>query len=311
MSNLSAAAYDTYVEQLEHQPQQTESLLRDSGVIRFLPADSKTNNITGIGEINLAEVVGRNPDKHRVDYILDGRRMSKRRFSATVTMDAKDDINELFLDPTSAIYEELRNSKDRLIDRVAVSAATGTVTIGDDRVGFTQKTAAQDGVITIDAKSGLTYAEITKLTQNFINNSMGQKMMGTLICATGVENSRLMNEDKFINQDYIKSAPVEAGIMKKTGMYSVAYFPGSVDGGIQVIDPIIPEVDDAGTSVRLCPVMTPRSVAMALKIPQDLTVEPTPNKVNSKDITIEVWLEAMRVKGQYVQILKTTTADFS
>lgn len=311
MSNLSPAAYDAYVEQLEHQPQQTESLLRDSGVIRFLPADSKTNNITGIGKIDLAKVDGRNPDQHLVDYVLDGRRMRKDRFTATVRMDAKDDINELFLDPTSAIYEELRNSKERLIDRTAVGAAVGMVTIGDDTVGFSEKTAAQDGVITIDATSGLTYAEITKLTQNFINNSMASRMMGTVIGATGVENTRLMNEEKFINNDYVESKPVEKGIMKKASGYMIAQFPGSVDGGIQVADPIIPEVDDNGTQVRLCPVMTPRSIAMALKIPQDVTVTPAPGKVNSKDVTVEVWIQAMRVKGQYVQILKTTTADYS
>ena len=110
-----------------------------------------------------------------------------------------------------------------------------------------------------------------------------------------------MSEEKFINNDYISSRPVEKGYVDKLGTFNVVLFAGSVNGGVQVTNPILPE----GTTTRKCVVLAPKAIAMAMEI-GDIGVEKSANKVNSFDITIDFWINAMRTEGVKVQIVTTT-----
>lgn len=282
--------------------QQTESRLVKAGAIMYLPSKGKTNNMARIGRLELTEVNTRNPDKQYGDYNLDNRQFTKRRFTKTIQIDAKYDINELLKDPTSDILKQLNNAKERVIDRIAIAAAVGSVYVGAPDAAPSAITAATDGVITVTATSGFVYATVQAITQNFINSDLGyMDFSGSTICITGKENTDLMGEDEFINNDYISSRPVEKGIMEKAGAYRVELFAGSVNGGVQVTNPILPE----GSTTRSCVVLAPNSIAMAVEI-GDIGVEKSATKVNSYDITIDLWINAMRTEGVKVQIVTTT-----
>lgn len=282
--------------------QQTKSRLVSTGAIKWLPSKGKTNNMARIGRVELAEVNTRNPDKQYGDYALDNRQFTKRRFTRTVTIDAKYDINELLKDPTSDILTQLDNAKERMIDRIAISSAVGSVLVGAPDAAATSITAAADGVLTIDATAGLTYTTIQKLTQNYINNDVPLEVaLKATLALTGKENNQLMNEDKFINTRYIQGYPVEDGVMKKAGAYPIVLFAGSENGGLQVASPILPE----GATTRSCVSMAPESVAMAMEI-GEMGVEKSNTKVNSYDITIDLWINGMRTEGVKVQIITTT-----
>jgi hypothetical protein len=84
-------------------------------------------------------------------------------------------------------------------------------------------------------------------------------------------------------------------------MYDLIRFAGSVTGGAQVANPYLPEA----TTTRKCIVLAPQSIEVAMEI-GDLSVTDNPNKVNSKDITIDLWLNAMRLEGAKVQVISTT-----
>jgi len=282
--------------------QQSESKLVKTGAIMFLPSKGKTNNMARIGRVELVEVDTRNPDKQYGDYALDNRQFTKRRFTKTIQVDALYDINELLKDPTSDILTQLDNAKERQIDRIGISAAVGVVLVGAPDASPTTVTAAADGVITIDGTAGFAYTVTTAITQNFINNDVAMSdFQGATICITGKENTNLMSEEKFINNDYISSRPVEKGVMEMVGTYRVCLFAGSVNGGIQVNSPILPE----GTTTRKCVVLAPKSIAMAMEI-GDMGVEKARGKVNSYDITIDLWINAMRTEGVKVQVITTT-----
>ncbi len=110
-----------------------------------------------------------------------------------------------------------------------------------------------------------------------------------------------MGETEFINSLYISGQPVASGVMEKAGAYRVELFAGSVNGGITVTNPILPE----GASTRSCVVLAPESIAMSMQVAiQDVTKSAT--KVNSWDITIDLWINAMRTEGALVQIVTTT-----
>lgn len=282
--------------------QQTKSELESSGAIMYLPSKGKTNNMARIGRLELVEVNTRNPDKQYADYALDNRQLTKRRFTLTVQIDAKYDINELLNDPTSDILKQLVNAKARQFDRVCVAASIGAVLTGGPDTAPTSTSAATDGVITVDASAGLTYDKIQEITQNFINNELQYSMFkGSVLCISGKENTNLMGEVEFISNDFISSKPVEAGVQMNAGCYQVVMFAGSVNGGVTVTNPILPE----GVTLRDCVVLAPQSVAVAMELAV-LDVTKSATKVNSKDITIDLWLNAMRTEGVRVQKVQTT-----
>lgn len=282
--------------------QQTTSRLTGTGVIKWAPSQGKTVNQARIGRIELSEVNTRNPDKQYGDYALDNRQFTKRRFTKTIQIDAKYDINELLKDPTSDILRQLVNAKERQTDRVAIEAAVGPVLVGAPDAAPSSISAATDGVLTVDGSAGFVYTTVQKLTQNFINNDVPvETALQATLAITGKENNSLMGEDKFINSRYISGRPVEDGYMKQAGKYPIVLFAGSENGGIQVPNPILPE----GSTTRSCVIMCPQSILMASEI-GDMGVERSGSKVNSYDLTIDLWLNAMRLEGVLVQIITTT-----
>jgi len=300
--SIDQGAKLNFIDSFHELAQQTESKLVKSGAITFLPSQGKTNNMARIGRIELVEVDTRNPDKAYGDYALDNRQFTKRRFTRTVQIDAKYDINELLKDPTSDILKQLNNAKERVVDRIAVARAVGDVLVGAPDEAPSSLSAATDGVLTVTATSGFVYATVQSITQNFINNDVPySNFSGSTICITGKENTSLMGEDKFINNDYISSGPVEKGVMEKAGAYRVELFAGSVNGGVQVTSPILPEV----STTRSCVVLAPNSIAMSMEI-GEMDVMKSATKVNSYDITIDLWINAMRTEGVLVQIVTTT-----
>lgn len=300
--SIDQAALQNFMDSFHELAQQTKSKLVASRAIKFMPSKGKTNNMARIGRVELTEVNTRNPDKQYGDYNVDNRQFSKRRFTKTVTIDSKHDINELIKDPTSDILKQLNNAKERVIDRIAVAAATGAVLTGAPDTAPTSTSAATDGVLTVTATSGFVYATVQAITQNFINNDVDYDVFsGATICVTGKENTDLMGETEFINNQYIESRVVDKGVMDKAGAYRVCLFAGSVNGGITVVNPILPE----GASTRSCVVLAPESIAMAMEL-ADLSVSKSATKVNSWDITIDFWINAMRTEGVLVQIVTTT-----
>lgn len=291
-----------FAENFEKLIQQTNSKLVTTGVATMVNPDGKTYNMARMGKVELVEVAARNPDKQIVDYAIDNRMMSKKRFTRTVQIDAKHDINELLADPTSDLLAQLNAAKERVIDRVLYAAAIGPVLVGAPDAAPTSITAAADGVLTVDMTAGVTYAKINELTENFNNNELDFDMLvGSLICVTGKESTALMNEDKFINNDYLNNTNVADGRVRKAGMYDIVRFAGSKTGGPAVDSPIIPE----GTTTRTCAVLTPRCLKVAMKVAK-MEVEKSATKVNSYDLTVDFWIEAMRTEGAKVQLFTTT-----
>lgn len=300
--SIDQGALHVFQDSFHELAQQTKSRLVSVGAVKFLPSRGKTNHMSRIGRIELTEVTARNPDKQFGDYNIDNRQFTKRRFTKTIVIDAKQDINELLKDPTSDILKQLNNAKERVTDRIAISAAVGAVLTGAVTATPTSTSAANDGVITVTATSGLVYATINSITQNFINNDVQmEQFLGSTLCITGKENTDLMGEDEFINNDYITGRVVDNSIMPNAGTYKIVLFAGSVSGGITVVNPILPE----GATNRSCVVLAPQSIAMAMEL-ADLSVTKSATKVNSWDLTIDYWINAMRTEGVLVQIVTTT-----
>jgi len=273
--------------------QQTQSRLVGAGVAMFMASDGATHNFARMGRLELKKVDGRNPDKQYEDYSIDNRQFTKDRYSLTITVDAKDDINELIADPRSNIIRQLNNSKERIMDRVIVNSVVGTVKVGAPDTTPTEVTAANDGVVTVDASSGFTYEKYLEIRQNFINNDLDYSdFEGGVLAISGSEDTDLMGEIEFISSDYKETADKLR--------FKQVLFAGS-DATVTALNPVLPE----GATLRKCVVMAPEAVAVAMEL-GDLRVEKSATKVNSYDITIDYWIGAMRTEGVKCQIVSTT-----
>lgn len=302
LPEIDQAALNTFNENFYLLQQQTKSKLISGGIAKFGSPEGKTSNMGRMGRTELVEVFGRNPLKQFAEYNVDNRQYTKRRWTRSFILDAKTDVNELFKDPQSDLLTQLNYAKERVIDRMIIEAAIGNVTVGDPNGSTSIISAATDGVLTIDASAGLTYEKIQEITQNYNNNELDDDMIrGAIFAITGKENSALMGEEEFISNDYISGRPVENGFIDAAGVYRTARFAGSVNGGLTVANPVLPEA----STTRSCVVMAPESVVLAMKV-ADLSVEKHPDYVNSKVVSIDFWIGAMRTEGAKIQKVTTT-----
>lgn len=254
-----------------------------------------------MGKIELVKVDGRNPLKQYTDYSVDNRMLRKNRFTASVLLDEKHDVNELITDPTSYIMTNLLAAKNRVIDRVICASAIGPVLVGSPNGPQEFISAADDGVQTVDATSGVNYETYTSIIQTFVNSEITMDMIyQAKLLITGKENTALMNEDKFINTRYMPGYAVEKGFAKP-GALDFILFAGSVTGGNTVTNPILPEE----ATTRHCLALAPDSVAVSMELAR-LAVEQSATHVNSKELTIDFWINGMRTEGARVIDIKTT-----
>lgn len=301
-NTITPAMLQTFERAFHVAAQQKQTLLSGSGVVKYLTPEGKTNNYASMEAFELQEALGQNPNKIYGDYVTSNRQMSKRRFTKTIYIDDKDDVNELIADPTSYLVQGLVYAKNRVIDRIISDAASGAVLIGAPNTTPTSTSAASDGVKTVDATSGLDYSSIQNITENFINNDLTiDEIRGSVLAISGQENTALMGEEKFINNDYLNGSSVNAGIISSAGIYKTALFAGSVTGGSSVTNPVLKE---SGTT-RTCLVLAPQSILVSMKL-NDLRVEKSYTKVGSNEVTIDLWINAMRAEGKRVQLLETT-----
>jgi len=302
MPTIDNGAKLTFENEFMHLAQQERSKLEASPAVKYVDPDGKTHNLARMAGLELTEVNARNPHKQYVDYALDNRMFTKRRFTASILLDEKDDINELLKDPTSDIMQELLKAKGRVADRVICEAAGGDVLVGRPDRAPSTVSAAADGVKTVDASSGLTAAKVEEVIENFINNDVDMAdIMNTTMLVTGKENTALMNEEKFINNDYISARPIESGVQNKVSAFNVVLFAGSSSGNGTKANPIL---EEDGT-YRYCLALAPKSVAVMMKLAK-FAVKEADDYVNSRSLTIDLWIGAMRTEGVRVQKIKTT-----
>lgn len=284
--------------------QQKQSKMASSAAVFNVPFEGKVFNMARMGKLSgMTEVTGqRNPELQVEDYALDNRLMTNKRFTRTIRLDKLTDIDELIADPTSDLLTNLVALRNRTLDRIIVASAVGNVLVGSPDATPTSRTAAQDGVLTVAATSGVTYETIKTLRKNFVNNGLqDEDMTNCQLLITGSETFDLMGEVEFINNDFSNKGAVGMGYLPKVGPFDIIEFEGSESGNITVTNPILPEA----SGVRKCIALAPRSIAVATQI--ELT-GPTknPNYVNSWDITATLVIKSMRTEGVKVQVVTTT-----
>lgn len=276
---------------------QTDSKLINTPAIANMGIQG-ISNLSTIKDTELTEVTdkGSNPDKVYENMSTKNRRSVQRRFTKTYLVDNYDKAVNLICDPTSDLYQNLKEAKVRMTDRCAADAAIAAVTIGGPNEVGTTVTAEDDGVMTIDAKTlKFDYENVISPAITMFENNYVTTDTGITLAITGVEAQALRNDDKYMNAFYSSQNTVDKGKITNASGFNVVTFAGTQNGVSEVALPILDETEGVRTNL----ILAPKAIAFAYEI-GCLKAEPSPTKVNSFEITIDLWVKAVRRQGKKV-----------
>lgn len=272
--------------------QQTESKLLHTPAVQHMDIKG-ISNLATIDSIELEEITdqGSNPDKVYAEMAAKNRKSIQRRFSRTYLFDDYDKCVNLIKDPTSDLYLNLQEAFKRAADRCIADAAIAPVYIGKSTEIGTLTTAEDDGVITIDGKTSFSYETvispaITAFTNNYIDPD------GITLAISAVEEQSLRDDDKYMNSLYSNANTVDKGKIENASGFHVVKFSGTQNGISEIDAPILPENEGVRTNLFLAP----NAIAFAIEVGR-LDCVKSATKVNSWEVTIDVWAKAVRRQG--------------
>lgn len=254
------------------------------------------SNISRIDGDELVDITseGRNPKKHFKDVKNDNRKSVAKRFTLSYLLDSYDKAVNLICDPTSDLYKNLKDAKNRTADRCIAEAATASVTVGKPDEAGKVLTAAEDGVLTIDATSSFSYntvisPAITMFKNNYINTD------NVVLAIAGTEEQALRDDDKYMNALYSNNNTVDKGTITNASGFHVVTFAGTQNGVSEIDEPILKEHEGKRSNLLLAP----EAIAFALEV-GCLDCAKSDGHVNSWAITIDVWVKSVRLQGKKV-----------
>lgn len=275
--------------------QQTESKLLKTPAVQHMDIKG-ISNLATIDSVELTEVTdqGSNPDKVYTEMSAKNRKSIQRRFTKTYLFDDYDKCVNLIKDPTSDLYLNLKEAFKRTTDKCIVDAATAPVYIGKSTEAGTLTTAEDDGVITIDGKTAFNYENvispaITAFTNNYID------AQGITLAISAVEEQALRDDEKYANALYSNANSIDKGKIENASGFHVVKFAGTQNGVSEVEHPILKE----DTGVRTNLFLAPNAIAFAIELGR-LDCVKSATKVNSWEVTIDVWFKGVRRQGARV-----------
>lgn len=292
VQSIDNALITEFSEMVHHAAQQKQSRLKPYAMIKQMNGDVFAYD--GLGTVNAREVLGRNVPATFDDISHNRRKISRRRFVVNLPVDSSD-VRGALLNPDSEYAQACAAAMLREYDRVIVDAAFADVSTG--REFDTTVTFANDGGLTVDATSGLTYEKVLEIKQNFMDNEVGidsdEKLFMTI---TGDEHTDLMGEAELISGDYTRQFAVEGGdISNALGMDLVKF-------GAGVTNPIF------ATSGGERALIAASSRAMCVGVSKEMSIKVTERDdyIETHQVQVIMELGAVRTEGALIQKVRVT-----
>jgi hypothetical protein len=291
IDNALIVQFSAYVHVLA---QQMESRLKPFVELREMQGE--TYAYDGLGPVEASPVVARQSPVQFSDINHLRRQIARQRFAITLPIDAAD-VRGMLSNPQGEYAKACVRAMARVFDRVVVASLFATVYTG--RTMATAVTAANDGVTTITATSGLTYSQLIAIRKTFMDNEIGNDMDETFVMGiAGNEYTSLMQEVELINDLYSQHYVVDKGKMAEAAGIKLIPF------GANVAKPVL----NVASSVRACFAMSTRGCCVALSKDVQLKVEPRPDLIEVVQVQMIFDLGAVRTEGPLVQQVNTTAS---
>ena len=294
VQSIDQALITEFSDMVHHDAQQMKSRLRPYVNVKQMSGDVWAYD--GLGNIEAREVSGRNVAATFDDITHRRRKIARRRFVINLPIDASD-VRGALLDPQSEYSKAVAKGMLRQYDRVIYDAAFADVLTGRDF--DTTVTAADDGVVTVDATAGLTYEKLLEVKQNFFDEDVGNDENEALFLTIGgAEHTNLMGETELTSGDFNREFVVEGGsITKGLGMDFVPF-------ATNVPSPII-GTNAAGTERELIAAST-RGICLAVSKEMSIKIEERPDYIETTQVQVVAEIGAVRTEGELVQKVRVT-----
>lgn len=283
------------------------SILEQAGVCEMAQGDHAYYNYEGLDTIAApTEITSKNAVASVQPIVANNRVMVTKVFYKEVALDDVADIKEVIADPKSSLVKMFMDWFHLINDKEGIAAALGNVTEGAPNGQQSVKSAAQDGVIEIDATAGLSDSIVNKIVTKFINLEQGENAQGAAFICTGTEQAQLLALTTEINKLYLTSDLERKNLVGHLrNMINVFTVAGSDEETTVAADRRrIPE--SSGT--RVCPVLAKGALFSKFGIDKVVYTKDNPNYANSDTLKVVFRVGHMRTQGSKVLGVKTTIA---
>jgi len=281
-----------FKEALHMEASQTQSRL--SKYAKIIPITGEKAAYDGLGTVEASEVTGQYQAIKFANIEHLRRRIIGKQYIIVLPVDEKDVVQKL-TDPSGDYAKRAMEGMKRRMDKIIYDAALASVYTGKDM--DTVVTAANDGVTTVNATSGLTKEKLDEINENYIDNEIsveeGQK---TSLSISGEEHTDLMSEVEFLSIDYNDAKPIVDGRIKRASGMEIELF------GANSSLPIL----NVASSVRDCLSMASDGVVMGLWKDMDVKVQERADLVTTHQIVVTMYIGATRTEGARIQKVQTT-----
>lgn len=293
MVNVDPAKVIQFSEQVHMFASQTTSRL--SPFAKVIPVTGEKAAYDGLGTVEASAVTGQYQDVKFADIEHKRRRIIGTQFYVALPVDQKD-LDQILTDPSGEYAMRITQALARQMDITIAIAAFADVFTGKNM--DTLLTAANDGVITVDATSGLTKEKLDEINENYIDNEISiEEGQRKSLSITGEEHTDLMGEAEFLSIDFMDAKPLSmTGEIKRANGNEITLF------GANGSRPILA----TAAAVRSCISMAQNGIVLGIWDDLSIEIQDRPDKVTTKQIIATMTIGATRTEGARIQKVNTT-----
>lgn len=269
--------------------QQMMSRLKGKSEIRYFTG--KDMAYDGLGTIEAVAAPDRFARLEFADLEHTRRQILPMRFQCVLPIEGQDQMEALF-DFENHYEKHVAAAMMRQYDRVGITALTADIRTGENFE--TVVTAADDGVVTVDATAGLTYDRLLEIDEEFINQDLGIDMDLSMKCLalSGKEHTSLMREERLTSGDYSRDYFVEKGRIQRAAGFELVKYAAGAEIPTLVEDPL------AGT--RRCVAWTENALVYGMHSDFKIEVRQLDEYLDTTAVIIQGRFGAVRTEGSRV-----------
>lgn len=284
---------DNFTNQLNLVAQQGTSYFR--GKILEEKVTGETFDHINLGTGSTKEVTSRYEDIEAVNPEFSKRGARIHTYYNAIFIDNDDQLKSL-VDIKSGLAEAQVKAAMRKLDKVVAQAALGSILTGRNLT--TEVTAANDGVQTVTAGSGLGYDELRKAVD--LLRSTGAGMNEKVYCAiTNKQESTLFDKLEVVSNDYNAGQAARTGILPPVLGAEFLVFPSSPNDAMNIINKSGNDYD--------CFLFTASALKLGMLDDFKVRYERRPDKVDTMQLVLTSRYAALRTEG--AKIVKITSTE--
>jgi len=289
---IDVALVTQFGHQVHVAAQQMKARLRDAVTVKPMSGDIFAYD--GLGPVEASEQISRHQPVQFSDIVHSRRKISRRRFTLVLPIDASD-VRGALVSPHSEYPAACARAMERVFDRIVVEAMFAAVLTGRDM--GTSVTFANDGGDTINATAGLTYEKLLEQTRLFLDDEVGTDVPEKMVMGlSGDEHEDLMLETELVSGDFSRQYAIDKGRMISAAGYDLKHFAGAVTNPILAVS----------GGVRDCFSMSTRAMCVGMSKEPSLKIEPRADLIETDQVKIVFELGAVRTEGKLIKKVQTT-----